>query len=82
MARLVLFRLDEVEQFGRVRQAAAELVEFVEGRFEAGPLATEPLGLVRRVPDGRIAELVIQLLEPLALRVVLKGTPSAQRGAP
>ena len=81
-SRVVLLRLDEVEQFRGVRRARPELVEFGERRIESGALAAERLRLVRRVPDRRIAEFVIQLFEPLALRVVLKGTPSAQRGAP
>ena len=74
-ARLVLLRLDQVEELGGIRKAVAELVELVERGFEPGAFAPEPLRLVRRVPDRRIAELVVQLLEPLALRVVLKGTP-------
>jgi len=51
------------------------LLEFGDRGFEPRPLATEGLRLVRLVPDRRIAELVIQLFEALALRVVLKGTP-------
>ncbi len=81
-SRLVAFRLDEVEQLRGVRKAGRKLVEFGDDGFEPRALAAEGLRLLRRVPDRRIAELVVQLFEALALRVVLKGTPSAPSGAP
>jgi hypothetical protein len=73
--RLVLFGLHHRKQLGRFRQTGADLVEFGDRRFEPGALATERLGPVRGIPDRRVAELVIQLLEPLTLLVVLKDTP-------
>jgi hypothetical protein len=81
-ARLVALALDQLEQLRGVGEPAAETVEFRQGGFESRALAAEGLRLVRRVPDRRVAELVIQLFEALALRVVLKGTPSAPSGAP
>jgi hypothetical protein len=78
----ILLRFDEREQFRGVREAVPEPFEFGDRRFEPGTLATERLRLVRGIPDRRIAELVIQLFETLVFRVVIKETPSAQRGAP
>jgi hypothetical protein len=74
-SRFVPVVLDERQQFGGIGQPAAQLVEFGDRRIEPGALPAKGLCLVRRVPDRRIAELVIQLLEALALGVVLKGTP-------
>jgi len=80
-SRFVLFGFDQRQQFGRVRKPGGDLVEFGDGRIEPGALAAERLGLVRSIPDRRIAEFVVQLLEPLAFFIVFKGTPSAPRGA-
>jgi hypothetical protein len=77
----VLLGLDQLEQFRRVGKAAADAVQLAEGLVEPRALAAERLRLVRRVPDGGVRELAVQLLETLALAVVLKGTPSAPRGA-
>jgi len=80
-ARFVLFGFDQRQQFGRVRKPGGNLVEFGDGRIELRALTAQGLGLGRQVPDCRIAELVVQLLEPLAFFIVFKGTPSAPRGA-
>ncbi len=80
--RLVALGLDQGKQFGSVREPGRQLVEFRGDGFEPRTLAPEGLGLVRRIPDRRIAQLVIQLFEALTLRVILKGTPSAPAGAP
>jgi hypothetical protein len=80
-ARFVLFGFDQCQQFAGVREPGGDLVEFGDGRVEFRPLAAERLGLGRQIPDRRIAELVVQFLEPLAFFVVFKGTPSAPRGA-
>jgi len=80
-AGLVLFGFDQRQQLKRVREPGGDLVEFGDRRIEPGALAAERLGLVRSIPDCRIAELVVQLLEPLAFFIVLKGTPSAPGGA-
>jgi len=72
---------DQVEQLAGIGEPAAEAVEVGERRVEPGPLATEFLRALRVVPDARIAQFPVQLLEPLALAVVLKGTPSARQGA-
>jgi len=73
--RLVLLRLHHRQQLGRLLQSGVDLVEFGDRRFQFGAFAPERLRLGRLVPDRRIAELVVQLLEPLALLVVLKDTP-------
>jgi len=79
--RLVLFGFDQREQFRRVRKSGCDLIEFGDGRIEPRAFASERLRLGRQVPDRGIAELAIQLFEPLAFFLVLKGTPSAPRGA-
>jgi hypothetical protein len=58
------------------------LLQLGDRGLEPRALAAEGLRLVRRIPDRRIAKLVVQLFEALALRVVFKGTPSALSGAP
>jgi hypothetical protein len=80
--RLVVLGFDQGEQFRRVRKPGRELVEFHGDVFEPRTLAPKGLGFVRRIPDRRIAQLVVQLFEALALGVILKGTPSAPSGAP
>jgi hypothetical protein len=74
-SRFVRVSLHEREQFSGIGQPVTELVEFGDRRIQPGALAAEGLRLGRRVPDRRIAEFVVQLLEALALGVVLKGTP-------
>jgi hypothetical protein len=80
-ASLVGVGLDEVEQFGRVGDAAADALQLVDRGGQAGTLATELLGPVGRIPDAGVLELAVQLFEAFALAVVLKDTPSARRGA-
>ena len=81
-SRLVALGLDEVEQLRGVRKPGrswSSSVVMASSRARSRP---RDWAFVRRVPDRRIAELVVQLLEALALRVILKGTPSAPSGAP
>jgi hypothetical protein len=75
------FSLDNRKKLRGVRQAAAKLVEFGDRRLEPRAFSPQCLRLRRRLPDRGIRELVIQLFEALALRIVLKGTPSALSGA-
>ena len=81
VAGLVALGLDELQQLGRLRQAASDLVEFTDRGREPGTLTAEFLRSLRLVPDRRVAELAIEFFQPLALAVVLKGTPSARQGA-
>jgi hypothetical protein len=70
-----------VEQLAGVFQAAGHAIERAHDLLQAGALAPQLLGLVRRVPDRRVFELPRYLGKPLALEVVLKGTSSAPRCA-
>jgi hypothetical protein len=74
-AGLVAFGLDEVQQLGRVGDAAGDAVEFADRVREPRTLAAEFLGPVGRVPDAGILELAVQLFEAFVLAVVLKDTP-------
>jgi hypothetical protein len=74
----VLFGLDEIQQLGRVRHSLAYRIQFGHHAFEARALSAEFLGALRRVPDLRVLQFAVYFLEPLALVVVLKGTPSAR----
>jgi hypothetical protein len=53
------------------------LVERADHAFELGALATELLGTLGVLPDGRVFELAQDLGQPLALSFIVKGTPSA-----
>jgi hypothetical protein len=77
-ARRILLGLDQLEQFGRVRDAGDDAVDLAGGRLEARSLAAVLLGAFRGVPDAGVLELAVQLLEPFTLAIVLKGTPSAR----
>ena len=72
---------DEFEQFAGIGDTAADAVEVAECRIEFRAFPAEFLRALRRIPDPRVAQLPVQLLESLAFAVVLKGTPSARRGA-
>jgi len=80
-ARLVLLRLDEVQQFEAVREALVEPGDLLDRRLETRAFATQLLSPLGRVPDLRILELAVYFFESLALAIVLKDTPSARRGA-
>ena len=73
----VVFLDGHVEQLGGVVQGCADAVQHGDDLLKAYPLATELLGLVRRVPDRRIFEFAAYFSEPFALGVVLKETPEA-----
>jgi len=77
-ARRIALGLDQFEQLGRLVDSGDDAVDLARGRLEARPLATEFLGAFRGIPDARILELAVQLLEPFTLAIVLKGTPSAR----
>jgi hypothetical protein len=73
--------LRQVEQFTRLGQPLPQLVERRDDAFELGPLAAEFLSTVGLLPDGGVFEFAQDLGQPLALAIVVKGTPSAHRCA-
>jgi hypothetical protein len=76
--RRVFLGLDQVEEFARVSDSPGDGVEFLDRAFQTRPLAAELLRAPWRVPDARVFQLAVYFLEPLALAVVLKDTPSAR----
>jgi hypothetical protein len=50
------------------------MVQRIDHLFETGALATKLLRLVGRIPDGGVFELAPDLVEPLFLVIVFKGT--------
>jgi hypothetical protein len=74
-ARLIALRLDQVKELAAVAEPTGNDIELRDRPFQPRTLAAEFLGTLRRVPDLRVLELAVYLLESLALAVVLKGTP-------
>jgi hypothetical protein len=75
--RLVVFFDGQGQQLAGVLEPIGHAVERAHDLLQAGALAAQLLGLVRRVPDRGVFQLPAYLGEPLALEVVLKGTSSA-----
>src|SRR5690606_24697034 len=73
----VVLGLGQVEQFGGADQAIGQVADAVDGLVEQGALAPQRLRALGVVPDVRVLELALYFLEALALRVVVKETPSA-----
>jgi hypothetical protein len=78
---LIALGLGELEELGRLADAAAGAVDLADVARQPGALAPELLGARRVGPDRRILQLPTDLLETLELAVVLKETPVANRSA-
>jgi hypothetical protein len=72
---LVVLALGQLQQFRGVGDGFRSAIELTELGGQLGALAPELLRLVGRLPDGRIFQLPIDLLQALFLGVVLKETP-------
>jgi hypothetical protein len=75
---LVRIGLGEIEQFIGLGDLDSELVEPADDAVELGALASQFLGAFGVLPDGGVFELAQDLGQPLALSVIVKGTPSAR----
>jgi hypothetical protein len=71
----VVLALGQFQQFRGVGDRFGRAVELTELGGQLGALAPEFLRLVGRLPDGRIFQLPVDLLQALFLGVVLKETP-------
>ena len=78
---LIALGLGELEELGRLADAAAGAVDLADVAGQPGALAPQLLGARRVGPDRRILQLPTDLLETLELAVVLKETPVANRSA-
>jgi hypothetical protein len=74
---LVVFGFSQVQQFAGARQSVAQVADAVDGLVEKRSLAAQGLRTVRVVPDLGIAQFTFDLLQSLALGIVVKETPSA-----
>jgi len=59
---LVVLALGEIEELGGIGNGFRGLIELGQLGGQLGALAPELLRLVRRLPDGRVFELAIDLL--------------------
>jgi hypothetical protein len=73
--RLVILGFGEFQEFYGVCDRAERRVHLFDVVGEPGTLATEFLGFVRLLPDGRVFEFATYFFETLCLEVVLKETP-------
>ena len=76
--RLVLLGLGQLEQVGRVVEAAVDALELAHHRLELGALPAERLGARRVLPDLGILQRLLDLGQPLALAIEVKETPGAR----
>jgi hypothetical protein len=65
-----------------LRERLLHAAQRADDGFELGALAPEALRALGVGPNGRILELAGDLLEPLALSVIVKGTSAARQSAP
>jgi hypothetical protein len=79
-ARVLLFGCELVELAGLVERLLDAIQRRDDG-FELGALATQALRALGIRPDGGILELAVDLLEPLALDVIVKDTSAMLRSA-
>jgi hypothetical protein len=75
--RLVVLFDGQGQQLAGILQAIGDAIERADDLFQAGALAPQLLGLVRRVPDRGVFQLPAYLGQALALEVVFKETSSA-----
>jgi hypothetical protein len=73
----VVLGLGQLEQLAGAAQALGQAADAVDGLVEQRALAAQRLGALGIVPDVRVLQLALYFLEPLALAVVVKETPSA-----
>ena len=77
----VLLLSPELVQGASIVELGVSCVDALDDLLEPGLLLEQLLGAVALVPQARIGYLRVQLLEPLALGVVVKDTPAARRCA-
>ena len=76
---VVAFRLGKLHQLGSVGELALERPRRADRLFEPAPLAHHVLRRLGIVPQRRVFDLCVQLLQPL-LRAVPVEEPAQQRG--
>jgi hypothetical protein len=74
---LVVFHLDQVEQFSGTFQAFVQFTDAVDGLFQRRTLTAQCLCACGVVPDGRVFQFAIDFFQTLDLGVVVKDTPGA-----
>ena len=74
---LVVFQLDEFEQFARAVQALGQVADAVDGLVEQRAFAAQGLRARRVVPDVGAFEFAVYFFQTLFLGVVVKDTPEA-----
>jgi len=72
---LVVLAFSELEQLGRIGNGFGGAVQLGQLGSQLGAFPAQLLGLVGRLPDGRVFELPVYFFEAFFLDVVLKETP-------
>ncbi len=72
---LVVFQLDEVQQFAGADQAFAQVADAVDGLVQQRAFAAQRLRAFGVVPDVGTFQLAIDFFQTLDLGVVVKDTP-------
>jgi hypothetical protein len=78
---VVLVGLGHVVQLGVVGQVALEVVDGLDHAVEFALFAAQFLGALGLVPDRRVLERGVDLVQPQCFAVVVKDTPGARRCA-
>jgi len=78
---LVLLFDGKLAELACLVERLLDAVQRRDDGFELGALTTQALCALGIRPDGGILELAVDLLEPLALDVIVKDTSAARRSA-
>jgi hypothetical protein len=78
---VVLVGLGHVEQLGVVGQIALEVLDGLDHAVEFALFLAQFLGALGLVPDRRVLQRGVDLVQPQCFAVVVKDTPGARRCA-
>ncbi len=78
---LVFLFARELVELGGLVERLLDAAQRADDGLELGALAAQTLRALRVRPDGRILELTVDLLEALALDVIVKDTSAERRSA-
>jgi hypothetical protein len=77
----VIFLARELVQLASLVERPLDAVQRCDDGLELGALSAQALRALGIRPDGRVLELAVDLLEPLALDVIVKDTSATRRSA-
>ena len=80
--RVVALFAGQRQQLGDFVQTPVEFFQPLDHGFQLGAFLAERLRPLRVVPDIRLLQLPVDFVQPLALGLEVKDTPSETRSAP